>query len=313
MKIQNNILLKDYTTYKIGGPAKYFVRIGNLEELREAFKIVKKENLHYFILGGGSNSLISDKGFNGLVILIENNEIKKYDNKLQISSGLSLQDAINFATEYNLKGLEWGEGIPGMVGGAIRSNAGAFGEEIKNVLESIKTYDPESNMVKEYHNSEADFSYRNSIFKNKAYKEVILSAVFKLSYGKEKDIARKRNQYKLYRLENHPQEPSCGSVFKNIKDKKFLQHYLEKHSEIREQYIKNWIYKIPAAYFIAEAGLTGFQMGQAQVSPKHTNFIINKGKAEADEIARLISFIKSRVKERFGVRLQEEMQYIGWQ
>jgi len=88
---------------------------------------------------------------------------------------------------------------------------------------------------------------------------------------------------------------------------------LEKHSEIREQYIKNWIYKIPAAYFIAEAGLTGFQMGQAQVSPKHTNFIINKGKAEADEIARLISFIKSRVKERFGVRLQEEVQYIGWQ
>src|SRR3989338_10642802 len=104
MKIQNNILLKDYTTYKIGGPAKYFARIGNLEELREAFKIVKKENLPYFVLGGGSNSLISDKGFNGLVILTENNELKKYDNKLQIGAGLNFQDCINVATEYNLKG-----------------------------------------------------------------------------------------------------------------------------------------------------------------------------------------------------------------
>lgn len=312
MKIQNNILLKDYTTYKIGGPAKYFARIGNLDELREVFKIVKKENLPYFVLGGGSNSLISDKGFNGFVILIENNELKKYGNKLHIGAGLNWQDAVAASTEYDLKGLEWGEGIPGMVGGAIRGNAGAFGGEVKDVIESIKTYDPINDIVKEYHNSEADFSYRNSIFKNKAYKEVIISGVFNLSIGKEKDIMRKRNQYRLYRLENHPQEPSCGSVFQNIKDKKFMQHYLEMHSEIREQFIKNWLYKIPAAYFVAEAGLSGFQMGKAQVSPKHTNFIINTGGAEADEIARLISFIKSRVHERFGIILKEEVQYIGW-
>lgn len=312
MKIQNNILLKDYTTYKIGGPAKYFARIGNLDELREAFKIVKKENLPFFVLGGGSNSLISDNGFNGLVILMENNELKKYSNKLHIGAGLNWQDAITASTEYDLKGLEWGEGIPGMVGGAIRGNAGAFGGEVKDVIESIKTYDPVNDIVKEYHNSEAGFSYRNSIFKNKAYKEVIISGVFNLSIGKEKDIMRKRNQYRLYRFENHPQEPSCGSVFQNIKDKKFMQHYLEMHSEIREQFIKNWLYKIPAAYFVAEAGLSGFQMGKAQVSPKHTNFIINTGGAEADEIARLISFIKSRVHERFGFILKEEVQYIGW-
>ncbi len=312
MKIQKNVPLKDYTTYKIGGPAKYFARIGNLEELREVFKIVKKENLPYFVLGGGSNSLISDKGFNGLVILTENNELKKYGNKLHIGAGLNWQDAINASTEYDLKGLEWGEGIPGMVGGAIRGNAGAFGGEIKDVLESVKTYDPINDIVKEYHNSEAGFFYRNSIFKNKASNEVILSGVFKLSYGKEKDIMRKRNQYRLYRLENHPQEPSCGSVFQNIKDKKFMQHYLEMHSEIREQFIKNWLYKIPAAYFISEVGLSGFQIGKAQVSPKHTNFIVNTGGAEADEIARLISFIKSRVHERFGLILREEVQYIGW-
>lgn len=316
--VKKNVLLKYYTTYKIGGPAKYFFAAKSKEELIEALKEAKKNRLPVFILGGGSNLLVSDKGFNGLVIRIQNSKFRVQNSgEIYVDAGVN-STKLSYATaEASLSGLEWAAGIPGTVGGAIYGNAQAFGTKISDAVESVEAVNikrpkgyPE---IKNFTKKQCRFSLKNSIFKRpQGYPEkwVIISAVLKLNAGNQDGIKNKMKEFLDYRKTYHPLDfPSCGSTFVNpeirIRNKKILQ----KFPELKE-YSKKGI--IPAGYLISKSGLAGKISGGAQISEKHCNFIINLGGAKAKDVLSLIKLARSKVKKNFGIKLEPEVQFVGF-
>jgi UDP-N-acetylmuramate dehydrogenase len=307
LKVRKNIPLKHYSTYKIGGPAKYFIKAKNGKELKEAINFCQKKNLKFFILGGGSNVLFSDKGFNGLIIKMENKGFRFLENnKLFVEAGCEMEKIVIETVKKGLSGLEWAGGLPGTVGGAIRGNAGAFGGEIKDIVEKVIAFSPKENQEKEYSKEECQFEYRSSIFKKE--KKIILSTILSFKEGDPKELKRKVKEEINYRKARHPLEyPCAGSVFKNCP--------LEKvPPEIREKFkdkIKLDPFPIlPAAVLIAEAGLKGLSIGGAKVSEKHPNFLINFNNAKAQDVLDLIKKVKKVVFEKFGVLLEEEIEIV---
>ena len=256
--VKRNVLLKNYTTFKIGGPAKYFYIAQNKTELIGATKQAKKIKLPFFVLGGGSNLLVSDEGFNGLVI--------KFGQPL---------------SSYVSKGLEWAVGIPGTVQGAVCGNAGAFKKSMKDVVESVEVFDTETGKVKIFKNKDCRFSYRNSIFRKKK-NLIILSVRIKT----KKVNAKKIKQYLDYKKQTQPLNfPSAGSIFKNPKG-------------------------FSAGELIEKCGLKGEKIGNVKISEKHGNFIVNLGRGKAKDVIKLIKLIKQKVKNKFKVNLEEEIQYL---
>jgi len=301
--IKKNVSLKNYTTFKIGGLAKYFFVAKNKTELIEAIKTAKKLNpspfpkgdrvkLPFFILGGGSNLLVSDAGFNGLVIKIKNKKLKiKNTNKklkiIEVESGVLLNQVVDLALQNNLTGLEWAVGIPGTVGGAVWGNAGAFNKSMKDVVKSVEALEVKNEKckVKNFKNRDCRFGYRDSIFKHNK-NLIILSAVLQLKKGKKKEIENKVKENLNYRKERQPLNfPSAGSIFKN-----------------------------PPGFFAGElverCGLKGKKIGNVKISEIHSNFIVNLGRGTAKDVMRLIKIIKNKVKKKFGVVLEEEIQYL---
>lgn len=310
IEIQKNILLAPYTTFKIGGEAKFFTEVISDDEIIAAVEYAQKNNLEIFILGGGSNVLISDKGFDGLVIKIKSSEIKIIDEcAIACDAGVSLKSLVNFSVANNLTGLEWAAGIPGTVGGAVRGNAGAFGGEIKNSVEEIKILDTSKTPLKiEYfQKDECKFDYRNSIVKEKS--NIILIAV-KLTLEKaiNQDGIRLVADIIAKRSSKQPANPSAGSFFKNpIITKSEIIERFEHDMEMKMQGDK-----LPAGWFIDDLGFKGKKIGGAQVSEKHANFIINTGKASAEDVTILSSFLKQKVRDSYGVQLEEEVSRIGF-
>jgi len=271
--IKKNVLLKNYTTFKIGGRAKYFYAARNKKDLIGAIALAKKMKLPFFILGGGSNLLISDRGFNGLVI--------KFGQPLSL---------------YVSKGLEWAVGIPGTIQGAVCGNAGAFKQSMQDAVKEVEVFDVKTGEIKNFKNKDCQFSYKDSIFKKKK-NLIILSVKIKnrASEGSEdedenevliaskKSNAQKIKEYLDYRKERQPLNfPSAGSVFKNPPG-------------------------FSAGELIDECGLKGKKIGNVKISEKHANFIVNLGRGEAKDVMRLIKIIKNRVKKKFGVVLEEEI------
>jgi len=298
-KIKENFPLYPYTNYKIGGQARYFCIVKNEKELAKAILFTQKEKLPLFILGGGSNILVSDKGFHGLVIKTNFSDVRIKENKIIAGSGVSLSHILKLTIEERLTGLEWAAGIPGTLGGAIRGNAGAFGSEIGDNIESIRLFDDKKLEVKELKNKNLGFGYRTSLVKEKG--GVITEAV--LSLEKETidnlDIENKVKEYIDYRKKNQPLEyPSCGSVFKGVNGKKIKS-------------IKTEGRIISAGILIKKTGLSGVKIGDAQISEKHANFIINLGKAKAKDVFSLIRLCRKRVKEKFNVDLELEVELVG--
>jgi UDP-N-acetylmuramate dehydrogenase len=307
LKIKKNVPLRDYSTYKIGGPAKYFVKVKNKEELKEALNFCQENNLKFFILGGGSNVLFSDEGFNGLVIKMDNKAFRFLrNNKLFVEAGCEMEKIVRETVKRGLSGLEWAGGLPGTVGGAIRGNAGAFGGEIKDIVEKVIAFSPKENQEKEYSKEECQFEYRSSIFKRE--KKIVLSAVLSFKEGDPKELKRKVKEEINYRKERHPLEyPNAGSVFKNCPLEKIPP-------EIRERFkdkIKLDPFPIlPTAVLIAEAGLKGLRIGGAKVSEKHPNFLVNFNNAKAKDVLDLIKKVKEVIWEKFGVLLEEEIEIV---
>jgi UDP-N-acetylmuramate dehydrogenase len=286
-KFKKNVKLASNTTLKIGGPAKYFFEAKNKEELIGALEESKKMKIPFFVLGQGSNLLVSDNGFNGLVIKIKNSEFKIRGFKVFAAAGIFLSKLVKESAEKELSGLEWAGGIYGTVGGAVRGNAGAFGGEIKDVVEEVEAYDVKTNKVIIFKARECFFKYRESIFK-KRENLIIISAVFKLKKGKKNKIKGNIQKYLDYRAKNHPLDfPSAGSVFKNPPKKS-------------------------AGELIGKCGLAGKIVGKAQISSKHSNFIINLGGARAEDVLSLINMAKKEVKDKFKIELQEEIKYLGF-
>ena len=323
MKFKRNVLLKNYTTFKIGGPAKYFYIAKTKTELIEVIKKAKNLNpspfpkgdrvkLPFFILGGGSNLLVSDKGFNGLVI--------KFGRPL---------------SWYVSKGLEWAAGIPGTIQGAVYGNSGAFGKSMKDVVESVEVFDTKTEKIKIFKNKDCRFSYRNSIFRKKK-NLIILSVRIKTKKVDELRSSprsanarvvdelrssprfaaarvsnvKKIKQYLDYKKQTQPLNfPSAGSIFKN-----FTPHRNKISgagpNELKELKKFQKTGMIPAARLIEECGLKGKKIGNVKISEKHGNFIVNLDGGKAKDVIKLIKLIKKKVKNKFKVNLEEEIQYL---
>ncbi len=288
--IQKGILLKDYTTFKIGGPAKYFLIAETKEELAGAVKAAKKFKLPVFVLGGGSNLLVLEKGFKGLVIKVQNSEFRILNSKkIFVSAGLSLSELSDLAAENGFKGFEWSSGIPGTAGGAIFGNAQAFGDKISDSLEKVEVLNIKNLALKNLSKEQCKFSLKSSIFK-KNKNLIIISAVFAPEKGDKEEIQQKTKKFLNYRKNNHPMSfPSAGSAFVNP----------EKKGEI-----------IRAGSLIEKCGLKGKKIGGAQISEQHANFIVNLGNARAKDVLALIKLAQKKVKGKFGVLLKTEIQIL---
>ena len=286
MEFQENILLKEYTTFKVGGPAKLFCVVETKEELMQAVEKAKEENLKFSVLGGGSNVLASSKGYNGLVVKIENCKLKIENCEICVEAGMSLLKLVNSARENSLSGLEWAVGIPGTVGGAVYGNAQAFGSKMSDSIKEVEVLDVRRpNEVIVLSREECQFLEKNSIFKeNKNL--IILSIALELKEGKQEDIEAVMREYMLTRTERQPLDyPSAGSIFIN-------------------KGVKS------SSYLIDRSGLKGETVGGAQVSEKHAGFIINKDNATSDDVLELIDIIKEEVKSKFNIELETEIQVL---
>jgi UDP-N-acetylmuramate dehydrogenase len=314
-KIQKNVALAPYTYYQIGGKAKYFCEIDGEREAIEALEFAKDNNVRFFILGGGANVLISDAGFDGLAIKIKNNnkKLEVSGNKIKVSAGTRLANLVNFSLRSGLSGLGWAAGLPGTIGGAIRGNAGAFNHSISESVEGIEVIQAKSDKseykIRTFNNKQCRFGYRTSIIKEKG--GIILSVAFVLKKLKTKnerikivEDARKNMQY---RKEHQPLEyPSCGSVFKNVRIADVRS--IEKIKGIAGMKGET----MPAGLLIEKAGLKGRRIGGAQISEKHANFIVNLGNAKAKDVYDLIELCEQEVHEKFGARLEREVEMIGF-
>ncbi len=310
MQFQENVSLKEYSHYKIGGLARYFFAPKTAEELVEALKKAKADNLRVFILGSGTNLLIDDKGFDGLVLKPEISGFTREGNLVRVGAGASVAELLNYLVTQSLSGFEWAGGLPGTIGGAVRGNAGAFGGETKDLVKeviSVDTQMPDSGLIKR-NRAGCEFGYRNSVFKINNGREIVVEAVFELKPGNAEEIKKAIDEKIKYRHDRQPLEfPNIGSIFKNTDLKLVPEKYQKEWAAV----IKTDPFPVmPTAHIITEAGLKNRQIGQAMVSPKHPNFIVNLGGATSADVKQLIALVKSSVKEKFGIQLEEEVIYV---
>ncbi|MDD3487437.1 MAG: UDP-N-acetylmuramate dehydrogenase [Candidatus Moranbacteria bacterium] len=329
MTIKENIPLAPLTTFKIGGPARYFSEAGSGEEIIEALEFAREKSLPVFVMGGGSNILVSDKGFEGLVIKIQSTSYKIHDTNIECGAGCQLSTIVRESIKSGLTGLEWAAGIPGTIGGAVRGNAGAYGGTMADSVESVRVVEipiaksQASNkfsifnfqfskksefQISNFKNKDCKFSYRDSIFKRNP-NLIILSVKLGLQKGSREESEKRIKEIISKRREKQPADfPSAGSFFKNPSVKKAdLLRIFESDTGMEARGGK-----IPAGYLIDGAGMRGKKIGGAMVSEKHANFIVNTGGATAENVMMLAAIIKTRVRNRFDIQLQEEVQMVGF-
>lgn len=306
MTIQENIPLKSFTTFGIGGPARYFSEVSTDADVREAIQWAATKKMSLFVIGGGSNLLISDEGFDGLVLKPSFYDVAINDSSVTSGSSVLLADLISTTLSHGLVGMEFAAGIPGTLGGAIRGNAGTYGVGMSDVLTEIRYIDKKTLSSVAIPASGCGFSYRHSNFKEHAH--FITSATLTLSFG---DVTASRkiiDERIATRHANHPTERSAGCVFKNIEFSKApLDLLAQKGVQLRkfEQFKK-----IPSGYLIEQLGLKGKTIGGAKISERHANYIVNTGSATFEDIITLISYIKQQVRDAYGVQLQEEIHIV---
>lgn len=304
---QENISLANHTTFRIGGPARYFLVVKKNEELVAAIKYAQDNSLPFFILGGGSNLLVSDSGFSGLVIKIQNNDIQIEKDgekcKIKCGAGVLFGKVIIETSKLGYSGAEWGFGIPGTIGGAICGNAGRLGQDISRAVESVEVLDEKFN-IKTFANQECVFGYRESRFKKT--KEIILSA--SLVFEKKDPAAIEAVLSEAKAVVKHaPPWPSAGCIFKNYKVQGEADDLLKNHPELKERVREG---KLGVGQLIDGCGLKGRQIGGAKIWEGHANYIVNIGGAKAQDVLELIRLAKEAVKNKYGIDLEEEVRYL---
>ncbi len=285
-KVRINEPMNRHTTFRIGGPADYFLLPSSSEEVKGILEICKEESLQYFILGNGSNLLVSDEGYRGVIIQLYRNYggLTVEGTEIRAGAGVLLSQIAATARNESLTGFEFAGGIPGTLGGAVVMNAGAYGGELKDVLKEAVVMDREGNIFTVPVEKLA-MGYRTSLVKTAGY--LVLEAVISLKKGSQEEIRDTMKDLADRRISKQPLEyPSAGSTFKR-----------------------------PEGYFagklIMDAGLRGYQVGGAQVSEKHCGFVINKGNATAADVCRLMADVQAKVQEQFGVTLEPEVKFLG--
>ena len=284
--VLRNVYMTGYTSFRIGGPADYLVTVSCNEELSSLIKYLKAKEVPYMLLGNGSNILVSDKGYRGVMIRLGGDfrNVVVDGNRVSAGAGVTLMALTKEVLNSSLSGLEFAYGIPGSVGGAVYMNAGAYGGEMKDVITSVEVLDEEGNVVT-IEAKDMAFGYRTSICKKRDI--VVLKANMELKPGSHDEIEAKMEEHMKARKDKQPYNmPSAGSTFKR-----------------------------PEGYFagklITDSGLSGYQVGQAQVSTKHNGFVVNLSGATAADVARLIKDVKEKVYASQGVMLEEEVIYVG--
>jgi len=285
-KILIDELLREHTSFKIGGPADYYIFPKDLEDLSNLTSLCQQDGIPVFVIGNGTNLLVSDDGFRGVVIDISRTfrHIKTKETQVTAGAGVSLSGLISFCTIRGFSGLEPLAGIPGQIGGCIALNAGAFGREIGDLIEYVRILDKFHTLEKKT-KDELNFGYRTT---NLPEGSIVVEAVFNLADGNPKEMERAQNSYIKKRKSTQPLSlPSAGSVFKRPQG----------------DY---------AGRLIEDAGCKGLRIGDAMVSKKHANFIVNVGFARAIDVARLIDEVRNTVFKRFGVTLEPEIRFLGF-
>lgn len=308
MAPRKNIPLSRHTTFRVGGPADYFVQVAAPSELAQALEFAEEHGIPAFIMGGGSNVVFSDKGFRGLVIKMANGGAHITGNRVLCGAGVALYDVLKVLSEAGLSGMERLAGIPGSVGGAVRGNAGAFGTDIGSFVRTVRCFNKNTGMVREMKKEECDFGYRMSIFKQQP-ELVITSVELELAYGDKNELSQIMTETVAKRESKHPQDAWCaGSFFTNpVVTDEALRREFE-----RDNGVKCKDDKLPAGWLIDQVGLRGKRVGGAMVSDLHPNYIVNTGTATAEDIITLASFIKTRVRDELRVQLKEEVQLVGF-
>lgn len=307
MSFEEMVSLRQFSNYKIGGLAKYFKEARTVKEIIQALQWAKDKKVPVYVLGGGTNILWSDKGFNGLVLKPNFSFIKFENSYVTAGASIPVPKLVLATVARGLKGLEWAGGLPGTFGGAIYGNAGAFGGEIKDIVRRVVSLDMKTLELVEQSNVECQFRYRSSIFKTER-REIILYATIELVPGVKRILYESVVAKINYRKKHHPLEyPSIGSIFKNVPVGDLDKELTEPHRQV----IKTDPFPvIPAAYLIDKAGLRGASIGGAMISPRHPNFIVNVLDAKASDVVALITLIKETVKEKFKIQLEEEVRIV---
>lgn len=297
--------LSHYTRFAIGGPADLYAETDRAESFIGALAVARASGLDYVVIGEGTNLIVSDNGFRGIVLRFGARRILAAGNRVSADGGVVLQDLIDFAIDRGLKGLETLSGIPGSVGAAVYGNAGAYGHSISERVRSVRFYDGEN--VRVIDNEECAFHYRESIFKR--HKDwIIFSTELALEPAEAAELRKIADDILKVRNEKFPVTMKCaGSIFKN-----FLWDELPERvaAQIPKQVIREG--KVPAAYFLEQVNAKGAQRGDIHVADYHANLIYNAGGGTARDLIALITDLKNRVRDRFGVELAEEVQYVGY-
>lgn len=298
-------ILSDFTTLGIGGPAQDVLRAQTQTELTEDIKKLPAGGKDFLLLGGGSNLLVSDSGFDGTVIKNEVTGIVKEGNVLTVQSGTRLQDLVDYANSNALSRLEKLAGIPGTVGGAIYGNAGAYGQAISDHLVSVKVFDVISYQLSDISKYDCQFSYRNSVFKRNRY--AILEAVFSLTPADSKKLKQISREIIKKREVKYPPGIKCpGSFFQNIPAEKLPAEIL---SKLPKEFIL--FNKVSTGALLESVGAKGAQVGRIKIAPYHANLFINEGGGTAQDFYKLALEYQRKVYDKYGIRLEPEVQLIN--
>ncbi len=282
--IKENINMKNMNTLKIETIAKYYSEPENIERLKDCINFAKENGLEIFILGNGSNIIFSKDYYEDTLFINMKNfkKIERIENKIVVEAGVKSGDLINFCIKNEISGFEFLAGIPGRIGGMIKMNAGAFGREISELLDELKIFDINSYEIEWIKKESIEFKYRELIGLDK---KIIIAGKFRVSYSSKKIIKNKVKEFLKIRKKKQPSGFSAGSIFKNPEN--------------------NFAGKL-----IEECNLKGFSFNDAFISEKHANFIINKGNAKGKDILKLIEIAKNKVKNKFGIDLEEEVKIV---
>ena len=286
-KVLMNEPLANHTTMKIGGPADLFIEPSSIESLEKVMKIINQHHLPWRVIGRGSNLLVSDKGMEGAVIKLGKglDNLEMNETKVKVGAGFSLVNLSVQISRKGLAGLEFASGIPGSVGGAVYMNAGAHGSDMSEVLEKVHVLF-ENGTFAWLSKEEMEFSYRTSILQKKR-PGIVLEAIFQFTTGNRDKIVAKMLENKNYRKDTQPYNlPCAGSIFRNP-----LPYY--------------------AGQLVQQAGLKGYSIGGAQISPMHGNFIVNTGNGTADDVLALIQHVKGTIHQKYGIKIETEVEIIG--
>ena len=302
--VLRNACLSQFTRFGIGGPADIFAETASTESFIHAWRIAHASGLETVVIGGGTNLIVSDAGFRGVVLKLSNDRIAADGLTAHVESGASLQALVDFTVDAGLKGLETMTGIPGSTGAAIYGNAGAYGHSIAERISTVRFFDGRD--VKEFTNAQCEFHYRESIFKR--HKDwIIFSADLTMEPGDTAILRPAADKILDIRNKKYPPTMKCaGSIFKN-----FLLAELPARvaSQLPDKVVIEG--KVPSAWFLEQVGAKGMRIGDIQVADYHANLIYNSGAGTAVDLVAVIAELKQRVERQWGIPLEEEVQYVG--